>query len=122
MLNVRLLLWRRGASKGGSGTAAVRAHKERASLLRGLEKTVDVKVVSWGQVRSRHPSEVVEIVLALAPVVIPAVAGIIKHWIDSGKMEDVKVKKGGTEISFGKATPRQIENTLKALSVRGRSA
>ncbi len=121
MPNVKLEVWRRGGLKGGSGPAAVRAHKERASLLRALEKTVDVKVTQWGRARYRQPSEVVEIVLALAPVVVPAVAGIIKHWIDSGRMDDVRVtKKDGTEISFGKATPKQIENTLRSLSARGR--
>ena len=121
MANVTLKVWRRDAYKRRSGPAALRAHKERASLLRGLEKMVEVKVVSWGRARYRDPREYVEVVIALAPVVIPALAGIIKYWIDSGRMEDVRVKKGGTEVSFGKATPKQIENTLRSVWARGPS-
>lgn len=117
MGNVRLQLWRRGATKGTSGRAAEKAHKERLSLLRGLEKTVDVQVASWGTSRSKFPGEVAEVGLRVKTGSVPVVAAILKHWIDTEMIEDVRIRAhDGTEVSFRRFSAKEIESMISTVA------
>lgn len=121
MALVRIQLWRRGASKGASGPQAETAHGERAILVHGLQQALSLRVPDWGQTDDTAPHEVVEIALALAPVVIPAVATIVSAWIANRRLEDVRVRvPGGGYVSVGKGSARQVERLLRLASTTGR--
>jgi len=84
-------------------------HMERAKLLHGLVDTLGLEVKDWGETDSAHPREVVEVVIALAPIVVPALVAVINTWIKEVRIKQVTVKKpDGTEIDIRGITPRQL--------------
>jgi hypothetical protein len=55
--------------------------KQRSQLLHSLADDLGVPVRSWGETDSAHPHEVVEVILVLSQVVIPALATVLAAWI-----------------------------------------
>lgn len=53
----------------------------RSELLHQLVDETGAPVVSWGNTDGEHPQEVVEIVLAIAMIVVPAAVTLITAWI-----------------------------------------
>jgi hypothetical protein len=121
MAQTRVQLWRRGATQGTTGAEAESAHKDRAVLIHGLQQALSIRIPDWGHTDDKQPHEVVEIIIALAPIVIPAMAAVVKYWISSRQLEDVRIKvPNGTYVSVGKGSIRQIERTLRLASKSGR--
>jgi hypothetical protein len=98
-------------------TGRRRLHGERAKLLHGLVDTLGLKVKDWGDTDSVYPREVVEVVLALAPVVIPAIATVINTWIKESRIKQVTIKKSdGSEIDISGASPKQLKAIVEAIA------
>ena len=115
MKSTTIEFWRIGAEAGTSGEAAVQAHRERAALLHGMKKTLGIEVINWGATDDEHPSEIVELIVVLIPVVVPALATLIKLWLDSQRMEKVRiVRPDGTRVEVGSGTPDQIASLLQS--------
>ena len=121
MASTRVQLWRRGARLGTAGAKAVAAHRDRGLLVHGLQQALEFRVRDWGQTDDDQPHEVVEIVIALAPIVVPAVAAVVNHWLTTRRLEDVRVRvPGGAYVSVGKGSIRQVERVLRLASTMGR--
>jgi hypothetical protein len=90
-------------------------HLQRAKLLHGLVDTVGLDVKDWGETDLEYPREVVEVMLALAPIVVPAVASVINTWLKQRNLLAFSVKqKDGTEIRISRASLRDVQALLKA--------
>lgn len=108
--------WRVGAEAGTTGAAAVKAHQERAVLLHGMKESLGIEVTNWGDTDAKHPSEIVEVIIALTPVVVPALAILIKLWLESRRLEKVRiVLPNGTRVEVGSGTPEQIASILQSV-------
>jgi hypothetical protein len=107
--------WRIGAEAGTAGEAAVQAHRERAALLHSMKETLGLEIINWGATDDEQPSEIVELIVVLTPVVIPALATLLKLWLDSRRIEKVRiVRANGTRIEVGSGTPDQIASVLQS--------
>lgn len=110
---VRIEFWRIGAQAGTSGEPAMEAHRERAELLHAAQSALGVEVIDWGDTDVEQSREIVEVVIALTPVVVPALASLIKLWLDSRRLEKVVVvRPNGTKVEIGSGTPEQIASLL----------
>jgi hypothetical protein len=69
-----------------------------------------------GDTNSDYPREVVEVVLALAPFVVPALASVINTWIKNPRViKSVKIKgKDGTEIKLAGVSAKQLKSIIEA--------
>jgi hypothetical protein len=57
-------------------------HKRRAKLIHSLVDELSLEVKDWGGTDAPHPSEIVDLIIALGPAVIGAAATIIvEKWI-----------------------------------------
>lgn len=116
MKPITLEFWRIGAEAGTSGQAAVKAHRERAKLLHGMKEALGIEKIDLEAADAEQPSEIVEIIIALTPVVVPALATLIKLWIDSKRLEKVRiVRDSGTIVEIGSGTPKQIASLLQSV-------
>lgn len=90
-------------------------HAQRAKLLHGLVDALGLEVSDWGDTDSDYPREVVEVVLALSPAVIAALASVINTWIRESKLKSVTIKrKDGTEIEIAGASPKDLKDIIEA--------
>ncbi len=60
-------------------------HKRRASLLHGFVDDLSLEVKDWGGTDAEHPSEIVELLLEIAPSALAAASTIIAAWITKPK-------------------------------------
>lgn len=68
-----------------------------------------MEVKDWGETDLAYPREVVEVVIALAPIVVPALVAVINTWIKASKIKQVTVKKpDGSEIVISGVSLRQL--------------
>ena len=116
MKPITLEFWRIGAEAGTSGEAAVKAHRERAKLLHAMKEALGIENINLEAADAEHPSEIVEVIIALTPVVVPALATLIKLWIDSKRLENVRiVGDNGTIVEIGSGTTEQIASLLQSV-------
>ena len=117
MKSITIEFWRIGAAAGTSGEAAVKAHQDRAALLRGMKDVLGIEKINLDAAEDENPSEIVEVIIALTPVVVPALAALIKLWIDSQRLEKVRiVRPSGTTVEIGSGTPKQIASVLQSVA------
>ena len=115
MKSTTVEFWRIGAEAGTSGEAAVQAHRERAALLHGMKETLGIEVINWGATDDEHPSEIVELIVILTPVVVPALATLLKLWLDSRRIEKmIIVRPDSTRIEVSGGTLEQIASVLQS--------
>jgi len=94
---------------GNNRAEAESAHKDRAVLIHGLQQALSIRIPDWGHTDDKQPHEVVEIVIALAPIVIPVGAAVVKHWISSRQLEDVRIKVPNRNLDGWHAAPATLD-------------
>lgn len=108
--------WRVGTEPGTTGASAGKAIQERAVLLHGMKESLGIEVTNWGDTDAKHPSEIVEIIITLTPVVVPALAILIKLCLKNRRLEKVRiVLPNGTRVEVGSGTPEQIASKLQSV-------
>lgn len=89
---------------------------ERAKLLHGLVDALGLEVKDWGETDLVYPREVVEVVIALAPIVVPALVAVINTWIKASKIKQVTVMKlDGSEISISGVSLKHLTKIAQVL-------
>ncbi len=115
MNKTKIEFWRIGAQEGTSGEPAMQAHQARAEALHGMADALGIEVLDWGATDAEYSSEIVEVVVELLPVVVPALATLIKLWLDSRRLEKVTiVQPDGTRIEVGSGTAGQIADVIRS--------
>jgi hypothetical protein len=85
-------------------------------LLHGLVDALGLEVKDWGETDSAYPREVVEVVIALAPIIVPALVSVINTWIKESRIKQVTVKKpDGSEIDIRGVSPRQLTKMVQVV-------
>jgi hypothetical protein len=99
MTEVTFVVYRPWTERYEDEVARLALHRQRATLLHGLVNALGLEVKDWGLTDGEQPKEVVEIILILGPVIVPAVASIINTWITQQKIKKIEIKKpDGTVI------------------------
>lgn len=85
-------------------------------LLLGIKEFLGIEVTNWGDTDTKHPSEIVEVIITLTPVVVPTLAILIKLWLERRRLEKVRiVLPNGTRVEVGSGTPEQIAPKLQSV-------
>ena len=109
----KLRITRNFVESSSDAEGMLRLHRERAALLHSTFNELGVEVQDWGDTDDARSHEWVEIVVTLAPVLLPPLVEALKAWLDSRKVSNVEiVQKDGTQVSIRGATPAQIEQIL----------
>ncbi len=93
MTEITLVVYRPWTERYEDEAGRLALHRQRSSLLHGLVDALQLEVKDWGETDATYPREVVEIILGLVPVVVPAVASIINTWIKARKVKKIEIKK-----------------------------
>ena len=75
----------RHVTSSSSDPAIQLLHERRAAMVDALISEQPVSVHDWGATKAKHPSEIVEILIEIAPTVLPSVATIMAAWITRPK-------------------------------------
>ena len=93
MTEVTFVVYRPWTERYEDQVAELALHRQRATLLHGLVDALGLEVKDWGLTDADQPREVVEIILILGPVIVPAVASVINTWITQQKIKKIEIKK-----------------------------
>lgn len=117
MATVSLRVYRKWTERFEDEEGRTQLHRLRARLLHGLVDALGLEVKDWGETDSDYPREVVEVVVVLAPIVIPALASVINTWIKESKIKKVAIKKqDGTEIEISGVSPRHLKAIIEKVA------
>jgi hypothetical protein len=118
MRDITLFVHRQQTARFEDEAGRLQYHLERAKLLHGLAQTLDLDVKDWGKTDDQYPKEFVEIVIALSPIVIPALVSIFKAWWEHRGINVTVKGPDGSEISLSKVSARDARSLLAEISSR----
>lgn len=79
--------------------------RHRAQLIEKLVEDTQVRVVSWGDTKGPVPREVVEVILAVATIVVPGVSTVLAGWLSRPRRDDEDPQPGAPKPPANAMTP-----------------